>query len=381
MEMPTSPEESPDEFADNTETGQTSNMKDVISSQAKEFYQDDYSYSSHPRNNFGSLSKFIDFFYYYIDDTFMCGGIKYFTAWIPKETDSKDWKAPLTSMELREELARRIRPPCIMNYFMIKSFISLEWVKWGGKSPARQKEWLKSAMSNVAVVSALLLNVNSGFVRLNDDDTGSVVAGNVVYGFIFMIACCFALFATLMAVIFLNIINNMTNDEVAQFCMRMGPYLLIPVSSMGISMISMGCGVTYWLLKSLGINHVAVISGILVITIIPYVIYPYMYAVQSMWLCTEVTKEIRNNKYSPSQPLVLDIEEVKKKFHEYVEIMGGMEYINENCFNEYCSRIVNKNAKDEAESVHFVEMSYVTNERIKLFFKQKVEKYLLGTKI
>jgi hypothetical protein len=346
--------------------------------------------SPHPRNSCGYLSAILDYFFYIPNVCF----VRSFLGWMPssnieKDDDKEAKHSPMfNKKELGVEISKHIRPPCLANWFMLRSFITFTWLSWNDSNVADLKENIKSAQQNLALISALILNIVSAFLRQGDSGGSSIVAGDKLYTFFFFHSTVLSLCSTLTSVMFILQINELANSNEAKiYAERMGHLLNAPMATLILCGISCGLGTVCWLLAMYSIDVLFWMLSPIIPLVVLALTLPYIFGVQSLWVAIESSKEISNNeaamKKSSSNSsssglkhLHFDYGSIHGKLDEYVKLMQGFENCNPEGFVDFLEHIWDENNGYS----YSIPLSYITKEMARECFTTAAKDYIAASR-
>lgn len=333
-----------------------------------------YEFKLHPRNSWGPISRLVDVCF--VDRNY-CGIMSNLLSW--KEKNLDDNNLVKTQGQVRAAIAKNLDPPCLLNYFIVKGGLLFRWLSWNEANQANVKDNIKTSQQHIALISALTFNVTTGFLRAGDSGGSSVVAGEQIYIYCFVLACLGALCSTVLAVMFLIQMNELVDNVDAKiYSDRMGFLLQVPIVSLTLSGIFTFAGIGYWIAQNFDTWTPTIwMIGTAAPLLFPLFILPYTFGVQTLWVVSAAANEVKSppEPTGIKRPLLLNNNDLEERFKEYVEITdGGMEMCHPDGFMEYLHLV-----RDDQGNTYCIPLAYVTEERAKLFFKNELSKFLEQT--
>lgn len=321
------------------------------------------------KNSCGILSDIINCIIWFLPSP-----VERLIRWRPPVSSVK-WSDVESKSDVRTYYdANVIQPPCIFNWAMIRSSVLLQWTYWNDEHISDLKENQKSALTNIALVSALSFGVIASFLMLGDNGEGSSVSGNSAYVLTMAMAMWLCLIATLVAVLYIMILDELADDEEArQFVDRMGFVMLIPVISFVLAGSLASVGGLIWLAQNVGVTITFYIMLVGPLFFAFLGILPYFYAVQSFWVVIKTSQACKGQCKGDDRPIAYGLADIQRLFGEYQESVGGVEHILLDDFIEFLEIV---KPIHEGELPYYNKLASVTKKRAEKIFNENVDEIL-----
>ncbi len=249
--------------------------------------------------------------------SWMGGWPDYMLRW--RTVDNISYKdSVLTKYSVRHMIQQALMPPCMFNWFMIRSVFAFEWTRWFDVQKEDLLESMAAEQTNVGLLSALMATIAISTVLLGDSGSGSPVADNPVYTIAWGLSTMAFICATVLSVILLLLVNELSSqDEARQFKDRMSWVATIPMFNFVVGICLGAIGVLTWFHANFGVSNLATFVVLLFILVQSTFVLPVFYGVQTLWTVGETTKIMLESK----ERVALSAPEIDAKLRSYVQIL------------------------------------------------------------
>jgi hypothetical protein len=264
----------------------------------------------------------------------LLGWPDYFFRW--RQTEKPEYNEKLLDRDIvRELVSHEMMPPCMFNWFMIRSVATFQWTRWFDSQNENILSSLAQEQINTSLISALMATIASTSLFLGDE----AVSGNAVYTMIWALSTALYILATMVSVFLLLIINEMSNDnEARQFQARMQWVSSIPIFNFILATLLAGAGCMAWFAFTFGVAVTSTFCVLFTCLVWLTGVLPLMYAVQTLWTVGETTKALKEK----TKKLIMLPPAIAEKMSAYEAALGethagepGYEYMTEEGFLEY----------------------------------------------